>query len=88
MTLADDEVQEAIKKLYDLQDKIDDASDKIYENQKDRIDDLLDFFSTASPKAISLVGKKIDLTNQQIAENLEKGTEESINKAIELYQEL
>lgn len=88
MTLADDEVQEAIKKLYDLQDKIDDASDQIYENQKDRIDDLLDFFSTASPKAISLVGKKIDLTNQQIAENLEKGTEESINKAIELYQEL
>lgn len=88
MTLADDEVQEAIKKLYDLQDKIDDTSDKIYENQKDRIDDLLDFFSTASPKAISLVGKKIDLTNQQIAENLEKGTEESINKAIELYQEL
>lgn len=88
MTLADDEVQEAIKKLYDLQDKIEDASDKIYEDQKDRIDDLLDFFSTASPKAISLVGKKIDLTNQQIAENLEKGTEESINKAIELYQEL
>lgn len=88
MTLADDEVQEAIKKLYELQDKIDDASDQIYENQKNRIDDLLDFFSTASPKAISLVGKKIDLTNQQIAENLEKGTEESINKAIELYQEL
>lgn len=88
MTLADDEVQEAVKKLYELQDKIDDASDQIYENQKDRIDDLLDFFSTASPKAISLVGKKIDLTNQQIAENLEKGTEESINKAIELYQEL
>ena len=88
MTLADDEVQEAIKKLYELQDKIEDASDQIYENQKDRIDDLLDFFSTASPKAISLVGKKIDLTNQQIAENLEKGTEESINKAIELYQEL
>lgn len=88
LTLDDDDVQEVIKKLYELQDKIEDASDKIYESQKDRIDDLLDFFSAASPKAISLVGKKIDLTNQQIAENLEKGTEESINKAIELYQEL
>lgn len=88
LTMDDDEVQEVIKKLYELQDKIEDVSDKIYESQKDRIDDLLDFFSTASPKAISLVGKKIDLTNQQIAENLEKGTEESINKAIELYQEL
>ena len=88
LTMDDDEVQEVIKELYELQDKIEDVSDKIYESQKDRIDDLLDFFSTASPKAISLVGKKIDLTNQQIAENLEKGTEESINKAIELYQEL